>query len=195
MFRLYFASVALIGFLLTGCTATPALHVVGVYQGEEPTGLNESSWWAKCNYRTSNITSASDEPLSEEDQYYDYIHTEKEVIVYLADERQPTILSLSAYDRTHWKVCVKGKAKIKKVILAGYHKQRVSGLHKDTPIEVYTYYRSPCKGCTHNIYRKHFHSYKNPSSQLKEITGLEPKSFQGRYIGSEFYIFPGIEDF
>jgi len=37
---------------------------------------------------------------------------------------------------------------------------------------------------------KYFYSYKNPPERLKEITGLDVTSFQGRYKETEFFIFP-----
>jgi hypothetical protein len=175
-----------------GCATTPALHVIGVYEGQTPPGVDDRPWWAKCNDdkndSRSNVALAS---LTECHRKYAGIHTEKEVAVSVSDESRPIVLALTAYDRTHWKVFLKGDVKLTKVILAGYHSQRVSGIPAETPIEAYTYDPSPCERCWQGA--SYFYSYKSPSGQLKEITGLEVTSFQGRYKGTEFSIFPGMK--
>jgi hypothetical protein len=68
-------------------------------------------------------------------QKYAGIRFEKEIIVNVSDDSSPIVLALTAYDKTHWKVSLRGGARLAKVILAGYHSQRVSGIPPDTPIE------------------------------------------------------------
>jgi hypothetical protein len=150
----------LLGLVATGCATTPpALHVIGVYEGETSHGVRD----------------------------------EKEISVNISDGSRPIVLALMAHDRTLWKVSLKRGVKIAKVILAGYHSQRVSGVRSETPIETYTYEPSPCERCWQS--GKYFYAYQTPPGQLKQVTGLEVTSFQGRYTGSEFYIFPGIKKF
>ncbi len=147
-------TVMVIGLMETGCAITPALHVIGVYEGQSSVGVDE-----------------------------------KEIVVNVSDDSRPIVLALTAYDRTLWKVSLGGEVKLTKVILAGYHAQRVSGIPPETPIETYTYDPSPCDRCRQGA--KYFYSYQGPPAQLKEITGLEVTSFQGGYKGTEFSITPG----
>ena len=42
-------AVILLGLLAAGCATTPALHVIGVYEGQTPPGVDDRPWWAKCN--------------------------------------------------------------------------------------------------------------------------------------------------
>ena len=186
-------AVAIICLVAAGCTATPALHVIGVYEGQTPPGGDDSPWWAKCNddQKNRHPRAVPIPPSIECRKKYAGKHVEKEIVVNVSDNSQPIVLALTAYDRTHWKVFLKGGVKLTKVILAGYHSQRVSGVPRETPIETYTYDPSPCDRCWQGA--KYFYSYKSPPRQLKEITGLEVTSFQGRYKGTEFSIFPGIK--
>lgn len=177
---------------IAGCAGTPALHVIGVYEGKPPEGTDDRPWWAKCN--TDQIGGQSNtadlSSIIECHQKHAGANAEKEVVVNISDDTQPLVLALTAYDRTHWKVIAKKGVKIVKVILAGYHSQRVSGIPVETLIEAYTHDPSPCERCWQS--EKYFYSYKAPSPELREITGLEATSFQGRYKGTEFAIFPGI---
>jgi hypothetical protein len=90
-----------------------------------------------------------------------------------------------------WKVALKPGVRLNKVILGGYHRQQVTGIPADIPIETYTYDASPCDHCWQGP--KHFESYEEPPRELRDVTGLPVTSFQGRYTGSEFFIFPGIK--
>lgn len=189
---LQLVAVTLTGLVATGCASTPALHVIGVYEGQTPPGVDDRPWWAKCNddQKDKQPSAAPASPSIECHQKYARKHTEKEIVVNVSDDNRPIVLALTAYDRTHWKVSLKGGVELTKVILAGYHSQRISGIPAETPIETYTYDPSPCERCWQGA--KYFYSYESPPRQLKEITGLEITSFQGRYKGTEFSIFPGI---
>jgi hypothetical protein len=111
---------------------------------------------------------------------------EREIVVNVNSNRTPIVLAFTAYNPTLWKVVPKDGVKITKVILGGYHAQRVTGVPPETPLEVYTYDTSPCERCFHA--KVYFESYVNPPERLKEITGLAVKSFQGQYEGLEFSI-------
>lgn len=186
-------AVFLVGLHATGCTTTPALHVIGVYEGQTPPGVDDRPWWAKCNdgQKDKQLDAVPMRQSIECHQKYAGIHAEKEITVNISDNSRPIVLALTAYDRTLWKVFLKRGVILKKVILAGYHSQRVSGIPPKVPIEVYAYDPSPCDTCWQG--ENYFYSYKNPPEQLKSITGLEVSSFQGRYKGTEFSIFPGIK--
>ena len=186
-------AVILVGLVATGCATTPALHVIGVHEGQTPPGVDDRPWWAKCNddQKDKQPSAVTRPPSIECHQKYAGKHTEKEIAVNVSDDSRPVVLALTAYDRTLWKVSLKRGVKLTKVILAGYHSQRVSGIPPETPIETYTYDPSPCERCWQGV--KYFYSYQGPPGQLKEITGLEVTSFQGRYKGTEFSILPGIK--
>ncbi len=190
---LHLFAVTLAGLIAAGCAATPALHVIGVYEGQTPSGVDDRPWRAKCNddQKHEPPGAAPAQPSIECQQKYGGIHAEKEIVVNVSDDSRPIVLALTAYDRTLWKVSLKGGARLIKVILAGYHSQRVSGIPPETPIEAYTYEPSPCEQCWQGA--KYFYSYQSPPGQLEDITGLEVTSFQGRYKGSEFSIYPGIK--
>jgi len=185
-------AVILAGLAATGCAGTPALHVIGVYEGQTPSGIDDRPWWARCSddQKDGPPGAVPALPSSECLQKNAGIHSEKEIVVNVSDDSRPIVLALTAYDRTLWKVSLKRGVKLTKVILAGYHSQRVSGIPPETPVETYTHDPSPCERCRQGA--EYFYSYQGPPGQLKEITGLEVTSFQGRYKGAEFSIFPGI---
>lgn len=191
---LLLGTVILADLVATGCATPPALHVIGVYEGQTPPGIDDRPWWAKCNddQKDQHSGAASISPSIECHRKYAGKFAEKEVVVNVSDDNRPIVLALSAYDRTFWKVSLKKGVILTRVILAGYHSQRVSGIPSEIPIETYTYDPSPCDRCWHGA--KYFYSYQAPPGQLKEITGLEVTSFQGRYKGTEFSIFPGIKE-
>lgn len=175
--------------------ATPALHVIGVYEGKTLPGGDDRAWWAKCDEHpgAKNSDDASRMARLECHRKYAGNQLEKEVLVDISDTTRPIILALTAYDKTNWKVKLSPGVEIKKVILAGYHTQRVSGVSEGTPIETFTSDPSPCQRCIQG--GRHFYSYESPPMELREITGLEVTSFQGRYKGESFSIFPGIRSF
>ncbi|HWQ95062.1 MAG TPA: hypothetical protein VN418_06160 [Gammaproteobacteria bacterium] len=148
----YLISILAFGLLVSGCTTTPALHVIGIYEARA-----------------------------------------KEVVVNITDDTRPVVLALTAYDKTLWKVNLKDGVKLKRIILAGYHSQHVTGLPPNTPIEVYTYDPSPCELCWQGPYIIHYSSYQEPSVELRKITGLDVTSYQWLYQGVEFSIFPGMK--
>jgi hypothetical protein len=80
---------------------------------------------------------------------------------------------------------------IEKVILGGYHTQLIEGIPQETPIEVYTHDSSPCAKCYQGS--EYFYSYKGVPRKLKSITDLTASSWQGRYRGKEFSIFPEMK--
>lgn len=148
----------LVALVTAGCAATPALHVIGVYEGE---------------------------PQADQS-------AEKEVIVNVSDSSRPVVLVLTAYDKTLWRLNLKEGINLARLILAGYHTQRVTGIPLHSTIETYTYDPSPCDRCMQNA--EYFYSYDAPHARLKEITGLDVTSFQGRYRGGEFSIVTRSQD-
>ena len=201
-----FVASIVLGLAIAGCTAKPeltkpVLHVVGVYEGTAPPGSDDRPWWAMCNDDESGKNDENDGsstlrrrpvPAPSADCHAKYAgkHLEKEVAVSVSDDTRPIVLALTAYDKTHWKISLKNGVQLTKVILGGYHAQRVSGIPSETPIETYTHDPSPCDRCQQGA--NYFYSYKTPPQELKKITGLEVTTFQGKYRGSEFAIVPGM---
>lgn len=163
----------------------PALHVIGVHEGQPRPGSDNRPWWAKCkeNPETANSQMACHMRYASE-------RTEKDVRVNISDSSRPIVLALSAYDMTLWTVNLQPGVVLKKVILSGYHSQRIVGTPPDMRVETYTYDPSPCDRCWQGD--KNFYSHSAVPLELKAITGLDAASFQGRYVGTEFSIFPGI---
>jgi len=178
-----------ITLVLSGCASVrdafviPELHAIGIYEGADVEDDGQA-WWPKCETGMSGI------------QCHQKMVKRKQevggtVIVNVSIIDKPLILSFSSYDKTKWIVKAEENVIIERVILSGYHSQSVTGIRDETPIEVYTYESSPCRSCYQGS--GYFYSYKAPpSSKLKEITGLDVTSWQGRYTGKEFSIFPGI---
>lgn len=148
--------VIVLGLIVSGCATAPALHAIGVYEGQLAEGADAG----------------------------------REVVVNVTDDTRPLVLALMAYEKTLWKISLKEGVRLNKVILAGYHAQSVTGLPTDVPVEAHTYDPSPCDRCLQDP--KYFYSYDAPPAQLKELTHLDVTSFQGRYQGTEFWIFPGL---
>lgn len=190
-----FQSITLMIFVVItgGCSIKPALHVIGVHEGQTPHGVDDRPWWAKCSDKANDSIPSDPTSSTECHRKYAGVHVEKEVSVHVSENSRPIVLALTAYNKTYWKVTLTKGVKLKKVILGGYHSQRISGIPVEIPIETYTYDPSPCERCWQGA--KHFYSYEKPPHQLKEITGLEVTSFQGRYKGGDFSIFPGIKQF
>ncbi len=178
---------ALILFVLSGCTSLqkniePELHVIGVYEGTIPKD-DGKPWWSKCKEKSNVSCHQSMTQKSRE--------VGGEIMIHISITKKPIILALSSYDKTKWVIKTEGAVNIKKIVLSGYHSQSVSGLPENTPVDVYTNDSSPCKKCFQG--QGYFYSYKSPpTKKLKEITGLMPTSWQGKYQGKEFSIFSGM---
>ncbi len=181
--------VTILAFLaLSGCSSvgtfekTPELHSIGVYEGTAPDD-DGIPWHRKCG----------DKPPLECHRSMSQRKRKNggQVVVNVSITGKPLILAFSAYEKTKWIVKTKGGVLIEKVILGGYHSQSVEGITHDVPIEVYTYDSSHCEKCYQG--RGYFYSYKVVPEQLKDITGLSACSWQGRYRGEEFSIFPEMK--
>jgi len=89
----------------------------------------------------------------------------------------PITLVLCAYEPVEWHVKVEDGTVITKVILSGYHKQRVIGV--EAPVTSMSYdERSP--GYFY-AFERNSEEYPHLVKRLREITGKEIASFQGVY--------------
>jgi hypothetical protein len=182
--------ITILGVLaLSGCSTIsvldkePELHSIGVYEGMDPDD-DGIPWHAKCGDRNPLLCHRLMTQRKRE--------IGGQVVVNVSIIGKPLVLGFSAYDKTKWIVKTQKGVLIEKVILGGYHSQTIEGIPLETPIEVYTYDSSSCARCYKgNI---HFYSYKGVPKQLENITGLSASSWQGKYQGKEFSIFPGMRN-
>ena len=167
------STVVAISLLVTACASTrPALHVIGVYEGAVGGANSDQDRWSRQMGHNE----------------------EREVRVNITDRTRPIVLVLTADEWTVWKLNLASGVRLTRIIVGGYHAQRVTGLKPGTPIEVYTYDPSPCDTCFQSS--KYFTFYEAPPVDfLRELTGLEITSFQGRYHGTEFSIFKNMKRF
>jgi hypothetical protein len=177
----------LIFLFLSGCATffeppTPQLHVIGVYEGHDPDD-DGRPWWSKCDGKSSLDCHAEMTGKKRAKGGF--------VTVNVSITDAPIVLALSAYSKVKWDVQAKPGVQIQKVILSGYHAQSIEGIADTTILEVYTYDASPCDRCYQG--NGYFYSYKRPHLKLTEITGLDVTSFQGKYKGREFAVFPRIK--
>jgi hypothetical protein len=164
------------------------LHVIGVYEGTQLNSQQDQPWWAKCK------GDISDPQVGIEcHKNHVYQHNEKNVAVTITKSIAPIVLALMAYEPVKWKVIITPETNIQKIILSGYHGQDIEGVKATTPVEVYSNQSSPCTNCIRKA--DSFFAYKEGSPELgkvidklKEITGLNPTSFQGAYRSDRFFI-------
>lgn len=152
------------------------LHVVAIYEGTVAPGTPRPAW-----------------PRSP--------RGEVAVEVQRTGSGAPMVLCLSAYDPCTWRLSVESEVTISKVILLGYHDQKVVGLPKGVPTERRIYDENSQDW----FYIEHTEDSQNPPetdlrngetdgiSRLRDLTGLPVTSFQGTYTGSRFVV-PEAQD-
>jgi hypothetical protein len=165
------------------------LHLVGVYEGAPPKGEENKPWWANCKKKDGQIES----PAECHEKYA--IQKNPQKVVVEIRYQQPLVLALMSYNPVTWEINSSRPELIRKVILAGYHGQEVTGVGKDTPVDVYSHEASSCTNCRKRTgyfytYKEDGSEYQNATSQLRNATGLEVQSFQGSYKGNFFAINP-----
>lgn len=167
------------------------LHMIGVYEGDLPDGVKETSWRDRCT--DSNGTDA---PSLECRQKYAGRREPRKVTVEI-DYGAPLVLALMSYEPVIWEIEGEGPSQLKKVILAGYHGQDISGVGDDVPVDVYTYEPSTCRNCRKEpgyfyTYTGSGQYYADAVAKLKAFTGLKPYSFQGSYKANFFALTPAV---
>lgn len=108
----------------------------------------------------------------------------------VTDDSSPIILGLMSYEPVTWKIESGPGVTIKRIVLAGYHAQRVEGA-EGVQIDVYTYERTECERCVQR--GGYFYSYTGVPAEMTAATGLQAKSFQGNYTGGKYIIFRGMQ--
>lgn len=175
--------------LLSGCATVselelvPELHAVGVYEGADPED-DGRPWHAKCG--DLDVHSCHTKMSQRKSELGG------QVIVNVSIKDRPLILAFTAYGKTKWIVRAEGGVVIEQVILGGYHAQTVEGISEQTPIAVYTHDSSSCDRCYQGS--GYFYAYESIPAKLRSLTGLQASSWQGKYRGVEFSIFPGVRE-
>ena len=105
-------------------------------------------------------------------------------------QERPIVLVLSAYEPVQWNVSLKTGVNLEKIIVNGYHDQKVSGV-ADVPIEEFSYQE------TGNYFGKFAYRWDkfSPSADtlslvtnLEQLTKTSLVSFQGCYRGTSFTV-------
>jgi hypothetical protein len=114
-----------------------------------------------------------------------------EVVVQVNASDKPIILVLTAYTTVNWKIEAAKDAQLVKVIIGGYHPQKVDGA--DVPVESYTYLpRQPGVARLRYFYayRENDAMYQRMATMLRQLTNKEITAFQGsyNYTGTPFVI-------
>jgi len=89
-------------------------------------------------------------------------------------------LVLNAYDPVSWDVTATPKTKIKKVILAGYHRQ-AAVVPQNAPIDPMFHESREGKPYLYFPYKMDSARFRPVAQALKELTGQEVRSFRGAY--------------
>ncbi|MEL7037352.1 MAG: hypothetical protein AAFO04_17285 [Cyanobacteria bacterium J06592_8] len=116
-------------------------------------------------------------------------HPVGEAQVKVSRRGKPIILALSSYEPVNWNIQVEPGVEIEKIILNGYHDQKVTGV-SGVPIEEYSY-EDTGKYLGDFVYQwSSVNPQKTPAlvSQLNQLTGTQLTSFQGCYRGNQFEI-------
>ncbi|MEA5522672.1 hypothetical protein [Limnoraphis robusta] len=118
-------------------------------------------------------------------------HPTGEIQVKVKRQDKPIILALSSYEPVNWNVQVEPGVEIEKIIVNGYHDQKVTGVSDSKiPIEEYSH-EGTGKYLENFTYQ--WSSAENQGTpalvtQLSQLTGTQLTSFQGCYRGTQFEI-------
>ncbi len=165
------------------------LHLIGVYEGDD--GVKNPPWWSKC---MKNDQGGVDKENARSCHAKWAGHQDTEPVKVHVISAKPTVLVLMAYDPVEWTVEATNPDRIQKVILSGYHAQKIKGLNPSTPVEVATHHSSPgCASCTvvgllPRTYKNTGKDYTRLLQKIEAKTGIKPTSFQGSYRAGEFYV-------
>ena len=172
----------------------PVLHVVGVYEGALPESADKRPWWAQCAQinreaptKIPSVTGAGETAQRGScDAQTIRGRESRSVTVNITDDSSPIVLGLMSYEPVTWKIEASQNVTIKRIILGGYHTQRIEGV-SEIQVDVYTYERTECDRCVQK--GKYFYSYKGVPAEMEAAVGLKARSFQGNYTGGRYTIF------
>lgn len=98
-------------FLILGCSTSPALHGIGVYEGSYSEGQKHSFGH----------------------------HPDGHVEVNLHSKNRPVVLVLSSYEPVVWTVVPDKGVKIKEIILSSYHPSKVIGVDSSVKVSRHSF--------------------------------------------------------
>lgn len=104
---------------------------------------------------------------------------------------KPIVLALVSHMPVLWNVKLAPGARLKAVIIGGYHEQEFEGIPAGIPIVCRTYFPSGNQNyfCGHEWDSDDSHySGKKVAERLKELTGLSVATFQGKMNGISFVV-------
>lgn len=112
-------------------------------------------------------------------------HRRGRVRVTVGPRPRPVVLALSAYEPVQWEVTVAPGARLERVILSGYHDQRILGLPDGVAVQ------SIVPGCGYAYGWEVEHNsgggdHRILLDSLRAASGLTETSFQGCYRGESF---------
>ena len=116
-------------------------------------------------------------------------HPTGKIKVHIAEQKQPIVLALSAYEPVEWNIDAEPGVAIVKIILNGYHDQKVVGVD-NIPVEEYSYEETG-QYLGNFMYKWNTKAEKPKNSlvdKLEQLTGNDLTSFQGCYRGTSFQI-------
>lgn len=169
----------------------PALHVVGVYQGAVTESAEKQPWWAICAPASGGVEPPAQPATKPCIPSLATAPGQRTVVVNLTDDSAPVILGLMAYDTVTWDIRTAPGVVISKVILAGYHQQKIQGTG-EALVDVYSVENSPCERCVQH--GRFFYAYDRVPYEMELAAGVKASSFQGNYTGGIYNIFKGMSD-
>lgn len=119
------------------------------------------------------------------------IHVADGTVVKVTDKSRPIVLALCAYNPSKWTIQLAPGVRLRRVIVGGYHSQKVVGVPEGTPLSIYTY--EDGTGGFH-AYKKDEPEYAKAARKLRDVTGLDVTTFQGAYQCSRTPIVVGPEN-
>jgi hypothetical protein len=167
-----------------------ALHVIGVYQGQLPETVDKRPWWAQCQAMNEAAGKLEPSAVNACHALLNPGRDQRTITVNVSDETTPIILGLMAYEGVTWQINTTPGVVIEKVILAGYHQQRIQGVG-DAQVDVYSYDNSPCDRCVQK--GRYFYAYERVPFEMEVAAGMRASSFQGNYTGGTYQIFKGMQ--
>jgi hypothetical protein len=111
-------------------------------------------------------------------------HKYGKVTVFVADQDRPITLLLTAYESVEWQIEVEPGARLAKVLLSGYHDQRVSGIPFGVSVQTESHDRSSPT----YMYGHDNGSCFNLVEKAESFYGMAPKAYLCQYRGVAFVV-------
>ena len=106
------------------------------------------------------------------------IHEANNNVIEVKLQPHPLILVLCSYNRSKWTIHAAKDVKIERIVIGGYHQQTVVESPEGVSLETYSY--DERTGGFHT-YGPGTDGHTRAIERIKQLTGLEPTTFQGAY--------------